>query len=132
RNTVIQEFGNALEKQCRALNSVVERLRTDFKGQLKANAPKLTLSIPQGARDVAFDSKLWVWWEELQYHTRKLESHQRLALDAEALEASYEAVRLTNGQATGTPNEYVVVPEEFIFAASSRISGALRRPILAG
>ena len=107
RNTVIQEFGNALEKQCRALNSVIERLRTDFKGQLKANAPKLALSIPQGTRDVAFDSKLWVWWEELQYHTRKLESHQRLALDAEALEASHEAVRLTNGQSTGTPNEYV-------------------------
>lgn len=107
RNTVIQEFGNALEKQCRALNSVVEKLRTDFRGQLKANAPKLTLSIPQGARDVAFDSKLWVWWEELQYHTRKLESHQRLALDAEALEASYEAIRLTNGQPTGTPNEYI-------------------------
>lgn len=107
RNTVIQEFGNALEKQCRALNSVVERLRTDFKGHLKANAPKMVLSIPQGARNVAFDSKLWVWWEELQYHTRKLESHQRLALDAEALEASYEAVRLTNGQPTGTPNEFI-------------------------
>lgn len=107
RNTVIQEFGNALEKQCRALNSVVEKLRTDFRGQLKANAPKLTLSIPQGARDVAFDSKLWVWWEELQYQTKKLESHQRLALDAEALEASYEAVRLTNGQPTGVPNEYI-------------------------
>ena len=107
RNTVIQEFGNALEKQCRALNSVVEKLRTDFRGQLKANAPKLTLSIPQGTRDVAFDSKLWVWWEELQYQTRKLENHQRLALDAEALEASYEAIRLTNGQPTGSPNEYV-------------------------
>lgn len=106
RNTVIQEFGNALEKQCRALNSIVERLRTDFKGQLKANAPKLTLSVPQGARGVAFDSKLWVWWEELQYHTRKLESHQRLALDAEALEANYEAIRLTNGQPTGAQNEY--------------------------
>ncbi|WP_338591628.1 AAA domain-containing protein [Shewanella khirikhana] len=106
RNTVIQEFGNALEKQCRALNSVVERLRTDFRGQLKANAPKLTLSVPQGARNVAFDSKLWVWWEELQYHTRKLESHQRLALDAEALEASYEAIRLTNGRPTGAVNEY--------------------------
>lgn len=107
RNTVIQEFGNALEKQCRALNSIVERLRADFRDQLRANAPKLNLSIPQGARDVAFDSKLWVWWEELQYHTRKLESHQRLALDAEALEASYEAIRLTNGQPTGLPNEYV-------------------------
>lgn len=107
RNTVIQEFGNALEKQCRALNSIVERLRMDFKGQLKANAPKLTLSIPKGSNGVAFDSKLWIWWEELQFQTRKLESHQRLALDAEALEASYEAVRLTNGQSTGTPNEYI-------------------------
>ena len=106
RNTVIQKFGNALEKQCRALNNVVEKLRTDFKGQLKANAPKLNLSIPQGTRNVAFDSKLWVWWEELQYYTRKLKSHQRLALDAETLEASYEAIRLTNGQPNGSPNEY--------------------------
>src|SRR5690606_25506310 len=90
RNTVIQEYGNALEKQCRALNSVVERLRTDFRGQLKANSPKLDLAIPSAwrfAAHMAFDSKLWVWWEELQYQTRKLEAHQRLALDAEALEA---------------------------------------------
>lgn len=107
RNTVIQEFGNALEKQCRALNSVVEKLRVDFRGQLKANAPKLSLSIHQGVRDVAFDSKLWIWWEELQFHTRKLESHQRLALDAEALEANYEAIRLTNGRATAVANEYL-------------------------
>ena len=110
RNTVIQEYGNALEKQCRALNSVVERLRTDFRGQLKANSPKLDLAIPSAwrfAAHMAFDSKLWVWWEELQYQTRKLEAHQRLALDAEALEASYEGVRLTNGQQTGVPNEYV-------------------------
>lgn len=106
RNTVIQEFGNALEKQCRALNSIVERLRTDFRGHLRANAPKLKLSIPQGSRDVAFDSKLWIWWEELQFQTRKIESHQRLALDAETLEASYEAIRLTNGRPTGVPDEY--------------------------
>lgn len=107
RNTVIQEFGNALDKQCRALNSVVEKLRSDFKGQLKANAPKLTLSIPVGARNVAFDSKLWIWWDELQYQTNKLESHQRLALDAETLEASYEAIRLTNGQPNGSAMEFI-------------------------
>lgn len=105
RNTVIQEFSNALEKQCRALNSVVERLRADFKGQLKANAPKLNLSTPQGARNVAFDSKLWLWWDELQYQTNKLEAHQRLALDGETLEASYEAIRLVNGHQTGAPGE---------------------------
>ncbi|PPK72540.1 AAA domain-containing protein [Methylobacter tundripaludum] len=107
RNTVIQEFGNALEKQCRALNSIIEKLRSDFKGQLKANAPKLSLSIPSGARGVAFDSKLWVWWDELQYQTNKLEGHQRLALDAETLEASYEAIRLTNGQQTAVPGEFI-------------------------
>lgn len=107
RNTVIQEYGNALEKQCRALNSIIERLRDDFRGQLKANAPKLKLSIPRGSQGVAFDGKLWVWWEELQYYTRKLESHQRLALDGETLEASYEAIHLTNGQPTGQPNEYI-------------------------
>lgn len=107
RNTVIQEFGNALDKQCRALNSVVEKLRMDFKGQIKANAPNISLSIPQGARGVAFDSKLWVWWQELQYNTRKLEDHQRLALDSDTLEAGYEAIRLTNGRCVNEEaNEY--------------------------
>lgn len=107
RNTVIQEYGNALEKQSRALNSVAERLRSDFRNQLRANAPRLTLSIPHGTRSVAFDSKLWVWWEELQFQTTKLEDHQRLALDGETLEATYEAIRLTNGIPTGNPGEYV-------------------------
>lgn len=106
RNTVIQEFGNALEKQCRALNSIVERLRADFKLQLKANAPKLSLSLPKTEPGIAFDSKLWVWWEELQHSTRKIEAHQRLALDAETLEASYEAVRLTNGTATSVQDVF--------------------------
>jgi hypothetical protein len=107
RNTVIQEYGNALEKQSRALSSISERLRADFRNQLRANAPKLVLSIPQGPRGVAFDSKLWVWWEELQYQTRRLEDHQRLALDGETLEATYDAIRLTNGVPTGNPLEYV-------------------------
>ena len=107
RNTVIQEFANALEKQCKALNSIVDKLRFDFSGHLKANAPKLSLSIPRGTTNVAFDSKLWVWWDELQYQTKKLESHQRIALDAETLEANYDAIRITNGRPTGQPNEYV-------------------------
>jgi AAA domain len=106
RNTVIAEFHNALDRQCRALNSISERLRSDFKGQLKANAPKLNLSIPHGMTGVAFDSKLWIWWDELQYQTNKLAAHQRLALDAETLEATYDAVRLTNGIPTGIAGEY--------------------------
>jgi hypothetical protein len=106
RNTVISEFHNALDKQCRALNSVVEKLRSDFKGQLKANAPRLSLTVPQGAKGVAFDAKLWIWWDELEYQTRRLASHQVLALDATTLEATYDAIRLSNGKPTATPGEF--------------------------
>lgn len=112
RNTVVAEFHNALDKQCRALNSIVEKLRADFKGQMKANAPRLNLSIPQGATGVAFDAKLWIWWDELQFQTKKLASHQRLALDGDTLEASYDAIRLTNGKQTAITSEvsYDVLP----------------------
>lgn len=107
RNTAIQHFGNALDLQCRALNSVTEKLRSDFKHHLKASAPHLSLTIPPGANKVAFDSKLWIWWDELQYHTNRLEAHQQLALDAETLEANYEAIRLTNGHPTNNQNEFI-------------------------
>lgn len=112
RGTVIHDFSSALDKQCQALSSIVEKLRSDFKDHLKANAPRLTLSVPQGARGVSFDGKLWAWWDELQHQTRKLESHQRLVLDAETLEAAYEAIRLTNGRATGAADcyEFDVLP----------------------
>ena len=98
RNTVISEYSNALEKQCRALNSITNRLRADFRGHLKSRAARLLISIPQGARGVAFDSKLWIWWEQLQFATRDLSSRLLLAQDAETLEANYEAMRLTNGR----------------------------------
>ncbi|WP_432734488.1 DEAD/DEAH box helicase [Maridesulfovibrio sp. FT414] len=107
RNTVISDFNEALIKQSRALSSVVSRLREDFRGNLKANAPKLSLSIPQGARNVSFDGKMWVWWDELEYQTGKLDSHIRLALDGISLEAEYEAIRMTNGKPTNIPGEYV-------------------------
>lgn len=109
RNTVIHDISNALEKQSRALNSIVERLRSDFKEQLKTIAPKLDLSMSSGTRGVAFDSKLWIRWEELQYATKKLESKQRLTLDADTLEANYEAIRLTNGKqhTNNAQNQYI-------------------------
>lgn len=106
RNTIIQEFGNALDTQCKALVNITEKLRTDFRDKLITNAPELSLTIPSGARSVAFDSKLWVWWEELQFSTSKLEAHQQLALDSETLEANFEAIRLTNGQPTIVQDEY--------------------------
>lgn len=106
RNKIIRDVSDALERQCKALNSIVERIRHDFRGKLKANTPRLNLSISTGTRKVAYDSKLWIRWEELQYHSKRLEEYQRLTSDAETLEANYEALRITDGRRLGNSNEY--------------------------
>jgi len=94
RTTVLTQFANALSAQCRALDSVVRKLRDDFYGRLKGLAPQIDLTIPSGAQNVAFDSKLWIWWEKLEYATTRLDAHDRLAADSDTLESSYKAIRL--------------------------------------
>lgn len=97
RNTVIAQFSDALAKQSRALESVCERLRKDYRGHFKAKATRIPSSIPQGARNVAFDGKLWIWWDSLDFNASQLESHIRLSLEGEHLDATYEAIILKNG-----------------------------------
>jgi len=99
RNTAISEYADALSKQSRALESICERLRRDYRGRFKAKATRIPSSIPQGARGVAFDAKLWIWWDSLEFNTAQLESHIRLSMEGERLEASYEAILMTNGRA---------------------------------
>ena len=94
RTTLINELGKALEAQCKALDSIILRLRKDFKPQLKGNAGVVETSIPTGARNVSFDGKLWIWWDQLDKATFNIEAHRILAEDAERLEASYQAIRL--------------------------------------
>lgn len=98
RNTVIAQYSDALEKQSKALESVCERLRTDYRGQFRTRSHPIPLMIPQGTTGVAFDGKLWVWWDKLEFNTSQLESHIRLALEGERLEATYEAIILKNGR----------------------------------
>lgn len=112
RNQVITEYSQALAKQSNSIASIAQRLREDFKGSIKASNPTLDLSIPSGAQGVAFDAKLWIWWDKLGLATQKAEAHQRLALDAQTLEATYEALRLRNGTRVGTTDiwEFDVLP----------------------
>lgn len=105
RNTVIARYSDALETQCKALESVCERLRRDYQGQFKARSTHIPSTIPQGARSVAFDGKLWVWWDSLDFKASQLEAHIQLALDGERLEATYAAIILTNGRLI-TPGVY--------------------------
>ncbi|HGL6329641.1 TPA: AAA domain-containing protein [Citrobacter amalonaticus] len=111
RNTVIAQYSDALGKQSKALEAVCEKLRQDYHGQFRARAARIPTSIPQGARGVAFDSKLWLWWDDLDFSTSQLEAHIKLSMDGERLEATYEAIILRNGiHVGGDEYEFDVAP----------------------
>lgn len=101
RNTLIAEYSEALKKQSLSLQAICDRLRTDYRGQFKAKAPKIPTVIPRGTTGVSFDGKLWIWWDSLNFLTSQLEAHFKLVLDGKRLEATYEAIILKNGQALG-------------------------------
>lgn len=101
RNTAIARYAQTLSLQVRALESVSERLRTDYRGQFRAKAPRIPSSIPRGATRVALDGKLWIWWDRLDFQATQLEAHMRMGLDGERLEATYEAILLLNGRHLG-------------------------------
>ncbi|WP_158245768.1 ATP-binding protein [Alcanivorax sp. MD8A] len=101
RNNLISDFSDALKRQSRSLQSVCEKLREDYRGSFKAVAPKIPTSTPRGATGVAFDAKLWIWWDELNFLTSQLESHFQQVLEGARLEATYEAIILKNGHYIG-------------------------------
>ena len=101
RNTIISQYSDALSRQSMALEAVCEKLREDYRGQFRAQATRIPSSVPLGARNVSFDGKLWLWWDELDFNTSQLDAHIRLSLDGERLEATYEAVVLQNGSHAG-------------------------------
>ena len=132
RNTVIAQYSDALEKQSKALESVCERLRRDYKDHFKATATRIPSRVPTGTNGVAFDGKLWVWWDRLEFHTSQLQAHVRLAMDGHRLEATYEAIILRNGRpiADGL-YEFDVAPgsTEAKFKTDSMLTlGHLHRP----
>ncbi|MGY1512270.1 DEAD/DEAH box helicase [Aeromonas hydrophila] len=132
RNTVIAQYSDALGKQSKALEVVCEKLRQDYRGQFRSRAARIPTSIPQGARGVAFDSKLWLWWDELDFSTSQLEAHIKLSMDGERLEATYEAIILKNGIHVGRDEyEFDVAPTstEAKFKEESLLTlGKLGRP----
>lgn len=101
RNTIISQYSDALSRQSSALEGVCERLRDDYRGQFRAKATRIPSSVPLGATRVAFDGKLWLWWDELDFNASQLEAHIRLSMDGDRLEATYESIVLRNGTHAG-------------------------------
>ena len=90
----IERYGRVLNAHAWALGSITAQLRSDLKYVLKGRAPALSLSIPQGMRSVAYDSKLWNQWSQVSAAAARTEGLLGLITRAEWLEASYKAIVL--------------------------------------
>lgn len=90
----IAKYGSILKAHAWALSSTVARLRVDLGNRLRAKAPALQLTIPRGATQLAYDSKLWLQWDKVESATALTEGKTTLISKAERLEASYKAIVL--------------------------------------
>jgi len=88
-------YGEVLRNHAWALASVTARLRSDLGARLQGTAPELDLTNPSGATKVAYDSKLWIQWDQVEAKTAKTEGNLNLIAKAERLEASYKAIVLS-------------------------------------
>lgn len=100
--TSSQPLSKAVERYCThlrglaySLNSIVAKLDTDFRTALKGKSQRLVLSELRGATGIAFDSKLWSQWVELEHATSCIEAGAALGAPHEELEARYESIVLT-------------------------------------
>jgi hypothetical protein len=107
RANLIARFLDAMRAQATSLDSVVLRVRTDFRNKLKGRPASLQLSIPRGPQQISFDGKLWVWWDQLQFATESQQAHIRLSELGFVLEAAHNAIRLTARIGTSANNDAV-------------------------
>lgn len=95
-NEAIDRYASALKTHAFALASITAQLRIDLKDCITGKAPELSMSIPTGAASLAYDAKLWDRWAKVSAAVAKTEGLARQIARAETLEASYEAIVLTN------------------------------------
>lgn len=88
------DYMQALKAHTLAIASIAAKLRQDFKANLKGSVKQLKPTTFRGATGVAFDSKLWIQWSDVEVATAKAERQVEFTLPAEALEASYKALVL--------------------------------------
>jgi hypothetical protein len=107
------DYLHALKSRSHAISSITSRMRQDFKANLKGSVKQLKPSGFTGARGVAFDSKLWIQWSNIEVATAKAERQIEFTLPADTLEASYKALVLESRKLQIAPNHavYAVRPE---------------------
>ncbi len=101
------DYMQALKAQTVGIASIAARLRQDFRANLKGSVKQLTPTTFRGAAGVAFDSKLWIQWADVEVATARAERQVEFTLPAEALEASYKALVLETRLRTLASNRAV-------------------------
>ena len=76
------EYMGALRAQAFAIASIASKLRQDFKANLKGSVRQLKASGFRGATGVAFDSKVWIQWADVEVATAKAERQVEFTLTA--------------------------------------------------
>lgn len=90
----ITRYGDVLKAHTWALASITARLRIDLKTAISGDAPVLSMAIPAGLANVAYDSKVWDRWAQVSAAVAKAESLCSFTARAESLESSYKAILL--------------------------------------
>lgn len=90
----IAKYGEILRAHAWALASISARLRADFVRRLEGKAPGVNLSIAQGPRSLAYDSKLWLQWDQVETSTSETSKKGELVSRVDHLEAAYKAIVL--------------------------------------
>jgi hypothetical protein len=94
-NQLMDGFARTIDRQTQALSLIVWRLRRDFAGRLRAEAPQLQLTVPNWAVGVAHDSKLWIAWANFEAAVSRATKYLTFTADPEEVEAANEGLRLT-------------------------------------
>ncbi len=107
------DYIKALNAQTVALATVTGQLRVDFRKSLKGSATQFSPTVLQGAKGVAFDSKLWLQWSDVESSTARAARMAEFTLPSENLEASYKALVLPSRLQAFSPTHgvYTVNPD---------------------
>lgn len=101
------DYMQALKAHTVAIASIAAKMRQDFKANLKGSVKQLNPTTFRGATGVAFDSKLWIQWADVEAATARAERQVEFTLPADALEASYKALVLERRLRTISPSRAV-------------------------
>ena len=69
----ITRYGDVLKAHTWALAAITARLRMDLKNSISGDAPALSMTVPAGMANVAYDSKLWDRWSQVSVAVAKTE-----------------------------------------------------------